>query len=142
MSILGLDLGKRRIGVAIADSSPLGVRPLTTLFRTSLSHDLEGLRAIVVERQVSRIVLGLPLNMNGSEGPAARHTRAFAGWVAQALAVPVDLYDERLTSFEAESRLKESSLKRDSRKLMVDQVAAALILEGWLAEHEADREEA
>jgi putative holliday junction resolvase len=135
MSILGLDLGNRRIGVAIADVPELGARPLTTLVRTSFSRDLDGLRAIVADRQVRRIVLGLPLNMNGSEGSAARHAREFAGRLSRALALPVDLYDERLTSFEAESRLKESSVAPKSRKMIVDQVAAALILEGWLAEH-------
>ncbi len=140
MSILGLDLGRRRIGVAIADVPALGARPLTTLNRTSFTHDLESLRAIVADRQVHRIVLGLPLNMNGSEGPAARHARDFANRLSQALALRVDLYDERLTSFEAESRLKESSSRKKSRKLMVDQVAAALILEGWLAEHGTEAE--
>lgn len=140
MSILGLDLGKRRIGLAIADVPALGARPLTTLIRTSFTHDLESLRGIIADRQVRRIVLGLPLNMNGSEGPAARHAREFAARLSQALALPVDLYDERLTSFEAEARVKESSPGRKSRKLMVDQVAAALILEGWLAEHGADAE--
>ncbi len=135
MSILGLDLGKRRIGVAIADVPALGARPLTTLIRSSLARDLDLLRAIVADRQVGQIVLGLPLNMNGSEGPAARDARDFAARLSKALALPVDLYDERLTSFEAESRLKESSLRRNSRKMMVDQVAAALILESWLAEH-------
>jgi putative Holliday junction resolvase len=139
MSILGLDLGKRRIGVAIADVTALGARPLTTLIRRSWPRDLELLRAIVADRQVSRIVLGLPLNMDGSEGPAARGARAFAARLRQELAVPVDLYDERLTSFEAEARLKDSPLPRNSRKMMVDQVAAALILEGWLAEHGAGK---
>lgn len=135
MAILGLDLGQRRIGVAIADVPALGVRPLTTVVRSSWSHDLDQLRGLVADRQVQRIVLGLPLNMNGSEGLAARHTRNFANRLSQALALPVDLYDERLTSFEAESRLRETSMGRSSRKRMVDQVAAALILEGWLAEH-------
>jgi putative Holliday junction resolvase len=135
MSILGLDLGKRRIGVAIADVPALGARPLNTLIRSSLARDLDALRVIAAEQRVNRIVLGLPLNMNGSEGPAARHARNFAARLSQALALPVDLYDERLTSFEAESRLRDSSSRRNSRKLMVDQVAAALILEGWLSEH-------
>jgi len=140
MSILGLDLGNRRIGVAIADVPELGARPLATLVRTSFTHDLDALRTIVAERQVHRIVLGLPLNMDGSEGPAARHARDFAVRLNRALALPVDLYDERLTSFEAESRLKESSAGRKSPKMIVDQVAAALILEGWLAEHGAGLE--
>jgi putative Holliday junction resolvase len=135
MSILGLDLGQRRIGVAIVDIPALGPRPLTTLLRSSWSRDLDQLRALVADRQVRRIVLGLPLNMNGSEGSGARQARNFAVRLSQALAIPVDLYDERLTSFEAESRLRDSSLSHHARKLMVDQLAAALILEGWLAEH-------
>ena len=137
---MGLDLGQRRIGVAICDVPALGARPLTTLVRSSWSRDLDQLRVLIADRQVHRIVLGLPLNMNGSEGLAARQARNFATRLGQALTLPVDLYDERLTSFEAESRLKDSSLGRNSRKLMVDQIAAALILEGWLAEHGADRE--
>ncbi|HZY59739.1 MAG TPA: Holliday junction resolvase RuvX [Candidatus Binataceae bacterium] len=138
MSILGLDLGKRRIGVAIADASALGVRPLATLVRSSPARDFDALRNFVADWQVERIVLGLPLNMNGSEGPAARHAREFARRLSEVSAVPVDLYDERLTSFEAESRLKDFTSRRGPRKLMVDQVAAALILEGWLAEHGAE----
>jgi putative pre-16S rRNA nuclease len=138
MSTMGLDLGKRRIGVAIFDLPMLGVRPLTTVVRTSLSRDLDQLRSLAEDRQVRRIIIGLPLNMNGSEGPAAREARKFAGVVSEALDLPVELYDERLTSFEAESRLKGSSMGRNSRKLMVDQIAAALILESWLAAHKDD----
>ncbi len=138
MSTLGLDFGKRRIGVAVFDLPGMGARPLTTLVRTSLAHDLEQLRAIVADRQARRIVMGLPLNMDGSEGPAARKARQFAALLNQELGVPVELYDERLTSFEAQSRLQDSSLGRDSRKLMVDQIAAALILESWLAIHGND----
>jgi putative holliday junction resolvase len=138
MSILGLDLGRRRIGIAILDAPALGVRPLTTLYRRSSVHDLEALRSIVGDWRVDRIIMGLPLNMNGSEGAAARQTRAFAGLLSKVLGLPVELYDERLTSFEARSRLKEASQPRGTRKLMVDQVAAALILEGWLTEHGTD----
>jgi len=142
MSLLGLDLGKRRIGVAIVDSPILGVRPLATLVRSShsLPRDFDALRALVNDWRVRRIILGLPLNMNGSEGPSARHAREFAHQLSQALGLPVELYDERLTSFEAKSRLKDSSLRRASRKLMVDQIAATLILEGWLAEHGSDQD--
>lgn len=140
MSILGLDLGKRRIGIAIADTPILGVRPLATLVRGSSPQDFDALRALAIDWQVRRIILGLPLNMNGSEGASARHAREFADQLTRALGLPVDLYDERLTSFEAKSRLKDSALKRGARKLMVDQVAATVILEGWLAEHGAEQD--
>jgi putative Holliday junction resolvase len=138
MSTIGLDLGKRRIGVAICDLPSLGARPLTTLIRTSPSHVLDQLRALIADREVRRIVLGLPLNMDGSEGPSARHARNFAAMLNQELGLPVELCDERLTSFEAESRLEGSSINRNRRKLAVDQVAAALILESWLAAHKDD----
>ncbi len=138
MITLGLDLGRRRIGVAICDLPSLGARPLTTLMRTSPARDLARLRALVAEREVRRIVLGLPLNMDGSEGPSARHARRFADNLSRELGLPVELYDERLTSFEAQSRLEGSSMNRDRRKLMVDQVAAVLILESWLAAHKDD----
>jgi putative Holliday junction resolvase len=138
MSILGLDLGKRRIGVAIADAPILGVRPLATLVRGP--RDWAALRALAVDWRVRRIVLGLPLNMDGSEGPPARHAREFAAQLTQTLGLPVELYDERLTSFEAKSRLKDSALKRGARKLMIDQIAATVILEGWLAEHGAEQD--
>jgi putative Holliday junction resolvase len=138
MSTLGLDLGKRRIGVAVFDLPGMGARPLTTLLRSSWSRDIEQIRTLVQDRQARRIVVGLPINMNGSEGPAARDARRFAALLSRELGLPVELYDERLTSFEAESRLRDSSVSRNSRKLMVDQIAAALILESWLAAHAND----
>jgi putative Holliday junction resolvase len=140
MCILGLDLGKRRIGVAIADASLLGVRPLATLVRTTLPEDFKALRAMIADWRVGRIVLGLPLNMDGSEGTAARHAREFARQLGETTAVPVAFYDERLTSFEARSRLKDFPRKRGERKLLIDQIAATLILEGWLAERGPDRD--
>jgi putative Holliday junction resolvase len=138
MSILGLDLGQRRIGVAIADASALGVRPLATLVRTTLSADLSALRAMVADWRVGHIVLGLPLNMDGTEGSGARRAREFARQLGAATGVAVDLYDERLTSFEAKSRLTDFPRKRGERKLLIDQIAATLILEGWLTENHSD----
>ncbi len=138
MSTLGLDLGKRRIGIAVFDLPGMGARPLTTLVRVSWPCDIQRIRTIVEDRQARRIVVGLPLNMNGSEGPAAREARNFAALLSQELGLPVELHDERLTSLEAESRLKHSSMGRKSRKLVVDQIAAALILESWLAAHGND----
>lgn len=124
--------------MAIADASALGVRPLATLARTTLTEDFNALRAMVADWRVGRIVLGLPLNMDGSEGPAARHAREFARQLSETTGVPVDLYDERLTSFEAKSRLKDFPRKRGERKLLIDQIAATLILEDWLAGHRLD----
>jgi len=134
MTIAGLDVGKRRIGIAICESAE-DVRPVVTLERRSLQHDLDALRRELGERSVARIVIGLPLNMDGSEGPAARRMRAFAARVADALAIPVELCDERLTSFEARERLRDLPIPPARRKPAVDAVAAMLILEHWLAQN-------
>jgi putative pre-16S rRNA nuclease len=132
-SIAGLDVGKRRIGIAIATADVSAALPVATIDRRSLKVDLEMLRQLFSARGVDRVVLGLPLNMDGSEGPAARMARNFARVLNESLALPVDLYDERLTSFEARQRLKGATAARAKRKPRVDAIAAALILEGWLA---------
>jgi putative holliday junction resolvase len=132
MAIAALDLGQRRIGIAIVDDEGLAVHPIGALERRSVLRDLELIRARLVEFEVSHVVVGLPLNMDGSAGPAARAAAAFAQRLREASGLPVDLFDERLTSFEAEERLKELSGRRARDKGTVDAVAASIILEGWL----------
>jgi putative Holliday junction resolvase len=136
MVTVALDLGRRRIGVAIsAGGVALGAQPLGTIERRSFARLAAELKSMLEGRDVERIVVGLPLNMDGSEGPAARSARAFAARLATALGVAVDLFDERLTSFEAEERLKGLAVKRRRKKSAVDALAAAVILDGWLASH-------
>lgn len=130
--VIGLDLGRRRIGAAVS-SSGLAPTLLANIERSSPERDLERLRSLVREWQAEAIVVGLPLNMDGSEGAAAHNARGFAAWLSQRLGLPVELCDERLTSFEARERLKSSGRSRAGRKARVDSMAAALILEGWLA---------
>ena len=132
MAIAALDLGKRRIGLAIADDAGLAVHPIGALERRSVVHDLELIRTRLVEFEVSQVVVGLPLNMDGSAGPPARAAAAFAHRLHEASGLAVDLFDERLTSFEAEERLKELSGRRARDKGTIDAVAASIILEGWL----------
>lgn len=132
MAIAALDLGKRRIGIAVADDGGLAVHPIGALERRSVVRDLELIRARLVEFEVSRVIVGLPLNMDGSAGPPARAAAAFANRLREASGLPVDLFDERLTSFEAEERLKELSSRRARDKGTIDAVAASIILEGWL----------
>jgi putative pre-16S rRNA nuclease len=132
--VAALDLGRRRIGVAISDPQRTAAYPVGTIARGSLKHDLAALAALLNSRNVGRVVVGLPLNMDGSEGPQARQARAFADQLADTLRIPVELYDERLTSFEAEERLKHCSLRGRAKRGSVDAVAAAIILEGWLQE--------
>ncbi len=132
MRYLGLDLGRASIGLALADDVLRTARPLRTLRRQGERRDLEALRAVADEYEVTRAVLGLPVNMDGSEGPAARLARDFAPRVEEALGVPVELFDERLSTFEAESRLRQRGLSSRRMKDVVDAEAAAVILQDWL----------
>lgn len=130
MPVAGIDFGRKRVGLAISDGQiayPLGI-----LERRSLNHDLETIRSRLAERGVSLIVVGLPLNMDGTEGPSARAARSFAEHLRSATGLAVEMFDERLTSFEAEERLKEASASRKAKNAARDAVAAVVILEGWL----------
>lgn len=132
MTTIALDYGRKRIGLAITDDQGRGAYPMGVVERRSLNHDLDAIRARLAGRDVTRIVVGLPLNMDGTEGPAARAARAFAECVGAATGLPVEMYDERLTSVEAEERLRSAGASREASKRALDAVAAAVILEGWL----------
>ena len=132
MSIAALDLGRRRIGVAVTDAAAMGAYPVGVVERRSIARDLEVIAAMLRDREVTMFVVGLPLNMDGSEGPAARSARRFADQLAAALKVEVEMFDERLTSFEAEERLKGMPVKKGARKPTIDAIAATVILEGWM----------
>ncbi|HYQ81831.1 MAG TPA: Holliday junction resolvase RuvX, partial [Anaeromyxobacteraceae bacterium] len=106
MRYLGLDLGSATIGLALADDVLRTARALRTLRRRGDEEDLAALRQVVEEYEVGRLVVGLPLNMDDSHGPSARRSRAFADRLG-ALGLPVELFDERLSTFEAQSRLRE-----------------------------------
>ena len=135
MPIAGVDFGRKRIGLAITDGQ--GAYPIGTIERRSLKYDLDAISSRLADRKVSLIVVGLPLNMDGTEGPSARAARAFAEHLGLAAGLPVEMFDERLTSVEAEERLREASGSRTSKgaarkKAARDAMAAAVILEGWL----------
>ena len=132
MSIAALDLGRRRIGVAVTDAAAMGAHPVGVVERRSIARDLEVIAAMLRDREVTTFVIGLPLNMDGSEGPAARSARRFADQLAAELKVQVEMFDERLTSFEAEERLKGMPVKKGARKPAIDAIAATVILEGWM----------
>ena len=135
MTIAALDLGRRRIGVAVTDAASMGAYPVGIVERRALRKDLEAIAAMIRDRGVSTVVVGLPLNMDGSEGPAARGARKFAASVADALGVTVEMFDERLTSFEARERLAEMPAGKGARKTGLDALAAVVILEGWMQAH-------
>ena len=132
MRYLGLDLGRATIGLALADDI-LGIASaLQTVRRRSETADLAALKRVALDYDVGRAVLGLPLNMDGTEGASARLARAFAPKVETALGVPVELFDERLSTFEAETRLRERGLSAREQRAVIDAEAAAVILQGWL----------
>lgn len=133
MVIVALDLGSRRIGVAATDALGLAVHPVAVVLRRSPAEDIAALGELIVERRAKLVVAGLPLNLNGSEGRAARAARRFAARLSAALDLPVKMHDERLTTFEAKERLKDTPGGPARRRSKVDCMAAAIILESWLA---------
>jgi putative Holliday junction resolvase len=132
MRTLGLDVGTKTIGVAVSDGLGLTAQAVTTIRRSNLKADLAALSALAREHEGSCVVVGLPLNMDGSEGPRAEASRTFAEAVTQALGVPVEFWDERLSTVAAERTLLEADLSRARRRQVIDQVAAQFILQGWL----------
>jgi putative Holliday junction resolvase len=135
MRTMGLDLGTKTIGVAVSDGLGLTAQGVTTVRRTSLKADLAALATLAKEHEVSRVVLGLPLNMDGSEGPRAEASRKFADTLGTTLGVPVELWDERLSTVAATRTLLEADVSRARRREVIDQVAAQFILQGWLDAH-------
>lgn len=143
MRIGAVDFGQKRIGLAITDDEGRNAYPLGIIERRSHKTDLEAICSRLRERDVTSVVVGLPLNMDGSEGPMARAARSFAQRLGEAVGLPVELYDERLSSFEARERLRGAVSSRRARKRAVDAMAAVIILEGWLearARHSPPRE--
>jgi putative Holliday junction resolvase len=136
--VLGIDLGSRRIGVAATDGLGLTAQPRATLPRHGGRRDIDAIAATVREVGAERIVLGLPLNPEGGEGPAARRARDFAAKLAAALGLPVDLIDESFSTVEAEAVLLAADVSRKRRKQVVDKLAAAVILQRWLDQRPAE----
>lgn len=135
MTVVGLDFGERRIGVAVSDTRGLTAQPVRAIERSAtggLAEDIGRIREIVEARKAERIVVGLPLNMDGSVGPAARRARRFANRLARETGLAVVLQDERLTTTEAERSLLLADESRARRRELRDAVAAALILQAYL----------
>ncbi|NOZ87516.1 MAG: Holliday junction resolvase RuvX [Deltaproteobacteria bacterium] len=132
MRILGLDIGEQRIGMAISDELGWTAQPLETLERRKEKDLAAAVGRVAGATGAVKIVFGLPLNMNGSEGPSARSAREFASKVKALTGLPVEPWDERLTTVGAERALLEADMSRQKRKKKIDQVAAQLILQGYL----------
>lgn len=133
MRALGLDIGSRRIGVALSDSAGTLATPYEVVQRTGdRRQDHRRIAALVAEAEAEVVVVGLPLSLDGSQGPAADAVIAEADELRAALDVPVVLWDERLSTVEAERRLRATGLTGRARRRVVDQVAATVILQSWL----------
>ncbi len=132
MRIGGLDVGDRRIGVAISDELGWTAQGLGVITRSKLAADLDAVRAFFAEYAPSTIVVGLPINMNGTIGPQAEKVKTFARALEAALAIPIELWDERWSTLGAERVLLEADLSRAKRKKVIDKAAAVFILQGYL----------
>lgn len=132
MKILGLDLGSKTIGVAICDDLGLTAQVLTSIKRTALKKDLEIIRDLVEEYGVQRMVVGLPINMDGTKGESALRAEAFIETLSQSLVIEIIPWDERLSTVAAERILLEGDLSRKKRRKVIDRLAAAYILQGYL----------
>lgn len=130
--VLGLDLGTETIGVAVSDGFRRVATPLETIRRKKFTLDAGKLLAIAEHREIAGIVLGLPLNMDGSEGPRAQSTRAFARNLGGVTHLPLTFWDERLSTVAAERALLEADTTRKRRAEVIDHVAASYILQGAL----------
>ena len=132
MRIAALDVGDARIGVAMSDDLGISARGIGTVRRKGGRYDLDALQRILDPHQPDRIVVGLPLNMDGTEGRQATRVRAFARRVGEHLGVEIEYWDERLTSFEAEDALRSAAVPVRKRRALIDQTAAAVILRSYL----------
>lgn len=135
--ILALDYGTKRIGVALSDELGWTAQPLETFERRTLDRDIAHIASLVKSREVGKVVLGLPLQLDGREGPAILAMREFSAKLEQGVPVPVVLWDERMTTKAAEDLLIAADVSRKKRKGAVDRVAAAILLQSYLASLES-----
>lgn len=131
-SLIGLDLGTKTIGVAVSDPDRKLATGVETIARKNFTTDARRILALATERTAVGFVLGLPINMDGSEGPRAQSTRAFARNLGKLTALPIALWDERLSTVAVERELIAADVSRKKRAAVIDQHAAAFILQGAL----------
>ncbi len=130
--LLGLDVGAKTIGIALSDVGRVIATPTTIIRRTKFRDDVAQLKALVAEHEVGGLIIGLPINMDGSEGPRCQSVRQFAANVLEVIDIPAALWDERLSTVAAERALLEADMSRKRRAEVIDKMAAAVILQGAL----------
>jgi len=140
MRVLGVDLGSKRIGIAVSDRSGTIASPLTVIQRSgSVARDHQAIAKLVAEEEAEAVVVGLPFNMNGSAGPAAQAAVKEAKALATVVGVPVHTSDERRTTVTADRAMMEAGMNAQARRKVVDKVAAAVLLQHWLDGRDAAR---
>ncbi|HEY6374983.1 MAG TPA: Holliday junction resolvase RuvX [Edaphobacter sp.] len=139
--VMALDVGKVRIGVALSDPLGYTAQPLLTLWRKSRGEDLRSLLRLIRKHEVARLVVGNPLHMSGDLSPWAAKVQQFAEELRTRSGLPVELWDERLSSVAAHEILDEAGHDRRDRKHVIDQVAAVVILRDWMGSRERERRE-
>jgi putative holliday junction resolvase len=138
MRIMGMDFGTKRIGIAISDELFITAQGFNSLYRKELKSDLEEIVRLTRLNDVGEIVVGLPLNMDGSYSAKTKEVVAFLGELSKAVNVPVKTWDERLTSVQADKILLEADLSRKKRRKLSDRVAAQIILQSYLESRKID----
>jgi putative pre-16S rRNA nuclease len=133
--ILALDVGEKRIGVAVSDETATLARPLTTITRASRREDFGRIAQLTAEQGAERVVAGYPLSLSGLEGPQAQRVRRYVEALAQGLSVPVEMWDERYTTVAATERLRDASPRRRRDRGQLDAAAAAVLLQDYLDAH-------
>lgn len=141
VAALGLDVGRKRMGVAGCDGTGLIATGLTTIRRTSWAEDIRQLKEIVAEREIEILVIGLPYRLDGTIGSQAKQVQKFAEGISRILQLPFDYVDERLTSVEAEAQLKAQKQFSTRNKGAIDRRAAAIILQQWLDARRSEKVE-
>jgi putative Holliday junction resolvase len=131
-SILGIDLGKKRTGIAVSDINQKIATPLKVIENMKFSEILDILKKIVTDRNICTIVVGDPINMDGSIGPKSQSSRSFIKNLSKELDIPILLWDERLTTVSAERSLLEADISRKKRQQIIDKIAASIILQNFL----------
>jgi putative Holliday junction resolvase len=132
MRILGLDVGNKRIGVAVSDPLGITAQGIGVIHRKNIKEDINKISGFIKQYDVEKVLLGLPKNMNGTIGPQSELVKEFGDKIKNKLKIEVDYWDERLTSVAAERVLIDADLSRKKRKTVIDEVAAVLILQNYL----------
>jgi putative Holliday junction resolvase len=132
LRVLGIDFGDRKIGLAVSDRLKITAQPLTSYRRKTEKEDADFFKSMVAEYEISEIVVGMPLRMDGSSGTRAEKTREFARWLENILEIPIRFWDERLTTKQANKILSQQKISPEAKKNLEDQVSAMIILSAYL----------